>query len=117
MEYQRSDLPIWVQGWLQIQPPTLVFIAKKTEEGPYLVDASDAAKEAFHQWTGSQIPVLEQVEEHKEADKEAWQVFANQNLSKLSQLVLYKEEIAGSTYETIKIPISDEFIVILTRPI
>lgn len=29
MEYQRKDLPIWVQAWLEVKPPVLVFIAKK----------------------------------------------------------------------------------------
>ncbi len=117
MDYQRSDLPVWVQGWLEVQKPALVFIAQKSEKGPYLVDGNSAARKAFQRWTGSHIPILEQIEEHKKADLEAWKALASKDLNKLSSLVFYQEEIEGQLYETIKTPISEDFIVILTHPV
>ncbi len=54
---------------------------------------------------------------HAQADLEAWSALAAGDLDKLASLVCYQEEMDGQVYETIKTPISDKHIVIITRPI
>jgi len=57
MEYRRADLPIWVQGWLETDK-ALVFVAKKTESGPYLVDGNARKKRRLLNGPAAQSPPL-----------------------------------------------------------